>query len=319
MSCRDDSDEIESFAIDFFNDVTGLSSYAEKAWDLQSKASANNSPKAIGKELITLFKNYMSEFEFDYFVLFLGGVSDSFRIDNQLNAFGIDNVKYSSRIKVIEGLKEEGAKKTYINNVWLTEDNINQFIDKVTFVIADKTKTEYVKSIVPLNKDFIPGDGIFESIFNTIRDTQSSKKNNQSIEGIAINEMSDVFAYDRIIKAKEIRLMALNVLTNFDIMNRSIPQSFNPVITKYDDKRQNVIVEDCKLDISAALFDKNNSSIFWDLFGEIVDTINKNKNLSVLDTYKLLANNGMTKHPKLDVVSVQYLISLIKETIDDYH
>ena len=34
MNGREDSVEIYSFAIDFFNDVTGLNTHADKAWDL---------------------------------------------------------------------------------------------------------------------------------------------------------------------------------------------------------------------------------------------------------------------------------------------
>ena len=54
---------------------------AKKLWDLQSKGAKNSSPKSIGKELVTLFKNYISEIDFDAYILFLGGVTESFRID----------------------------------------------------------------------------------------------------------------------------------------------------------------------------------------------------------------------------------------------
>lgn len=59
MSCRDDSHEIFSFPIDFFNDVTGVNSFTDKAWDVQSKGTKGTSAKAIGREMVTLFKNYI--------------------------------------------------------------------------------------------------------------------------------------------------------------------------------------------------------------------------------------------------------------------
>ncbi|MFA6940769.1 MAG: hypothetical protein WCQ54_07265 [Clostridiaceae bacterium] len=63
MNFRKDSDEIYFYIVDFFNDLTGMDTYSDKLWDLQSKGATGNSPKAIGKELVTLFKNYLSDFE----------------------------------------------------------------------------------------------------------------------------------------------------------------------------------------------------------------------------------------------------------------
>lgn len=60
MTERDDSNDIFYFVIDFFNDLTGLSKLANNLWDVQSKAKSNVSGKEIGKELVTLFKNYLS-------------------------------------------------------------------------------------------------------------------------------------------------------------------------------------------------------------------------------------------------------------------
>ena len=85
MSFYKNSNEIYYFVIDFFNDLTGLNRIANKLWDLQSKGAKNSSPKSIGKELVTLFKNFLSEIDFEAYILFLGGVTSSFRVDNQKN------------------------------------------------------------------------------------------------------------------------------------------------------------------------------------------------------------------------------------------
>ncbi|MDF7664829.1 hypothetical protein [Bifidobacterium sp. ESL0745] len=61
------NDEISAFAIDCFNDVTGMDHNSFRLYDVQSKASKNNSPKKIGESLVTLFHNFTSEFS-DYFV-----------------------------------------------------------------------------------------------------------------------------------------------------------------------------------------------------------------------------------------------------------
>lgn len=71
MNFRPDSDDIYYFVVDFFNDLTGMDSMASKLWDVQSKGAHHVGPKAIGKELVTLFKNYMSPLTFEAYILFV--------------------------------------------------------------------------------------------------------------------------------------------------------------------------------------------------------------------------------------------------------
>lgn len=54
-----------------------MDAFSDKLWDIQSKGAKGNSPKAIGKELVTLFKNYMCDFDFADYILFVGGVSNT--------------------------------------------------------------------------------------------------------------------------------------------------------------------------------------------------------------------------------------------------
>ncbi len=78
MNLREDSEEIYYFVVDFFNDLTGMTKMSDKLWDLQSKGDKHPSPYMIGTELVTLYKNFVSEFEFAYYIVFLGGVTSSF-------------------------------------------------------------------------------------------------------------------------------------------------------------------------------------------------------------------------------------------------
>ena len=148
MGYREDSNEIYYFVIDFFNDVTGMSKQSDKLWDVQSKGDKKPSPKKIGEELVTLFKNYMSSFEFAQYIIFLGGVSPTLRVNNEIFEFGIENIKKESLNKLKEGLKEECIKKTYINEKDISEENINEFLKVVHFVITNRDKSEYVKKII---------------------------------------------------------------------------------------------------------------------------------------------------------------------------
>lgn len=316
MSCREDSSQIYYFAIDFFNDVTGMTNFVDKAWDLQSKGAKNNSPKAIGKELVTLLKNYMSDLKFDFLILFLGGVTSSFRIDDKLTTFGIENVKETAIKKVKEGIIEEGTDKEYIDSSWLSGENLDKFLNEVTFVIDDKSKAEYIKRIIAVNPKYIPKDEVLDGIFNTIRDAQAAKKNNSSVEGEVIQRMDEVLYYDRTLKAKDIRLMVVNVFINGDLMNKNIPAYFFPVIQRYDVIKQKDVVEDCRLKLSTVLFDKANTDGFWDLLDVIAEAVVGNRNLSTIETYNLIKDNEAVHNPKMDILTVQYLISVMKEALE---
>lgn len=92
------------------------------------KGEHNVGPKVIGRELITLFKNYMSELSFEAYILFMSSVSGALGLTGS-HSFGIENVK-DTAIKLMEiGLIEEGKKKSYINDADLTETNIEDFLN----------------------------------------------------------------------------------------------------------------------------------------------------------------------------------------------
>ena len=316
MSGREDSFEIYSFAIDFYNDVTGLNAHAEKAWDLQSKGNVAKGSMEIGRELVTLFKNYLSDLTFNYLILFMAGVPDTFCKDNSINTFGVENITDKALKSVRNGLIKEATEKSYIDNDKITDENVDAFLKRVTFVIDDKTKAEYIKHILSLNPKFIPKDAVLEGIFNIIRDAQAAKKNNSSVEGEMVTHLRDVYAYDRTIKAREIRLMVINTLANRDIVGGGAPRYFFPLIQNYDGIKQGEIIEDCQLQISVALFDKANSEAFWDLLDAIIDAVIDNRKLSTAETYDMISGNEAVSKTLLDVLSIQYLISVMKEALE---
>lgn len=318
MNYRDDSDEVNSFAIDFFNDVTGLSIRSEKVWDIQSKGKKNASAKEIGRELVTLFKNEMSDLNFDYLILFTQGVPKKFRKDPTKTTFCIDNIEEKSLKSLRDGLIEEANKKTYVDKNQISDNNIDNFLKKVTFVVDDKSKVEYIKGIISINPKYIPKDEILEGIFNRIRDAQSGKKNNRSVEGVTVNNIRDVFYYDRILKAKDIRLMVLNYFINQDVVKTKPPQLFFKILGAFDGISQNEIVEDCKLDIAIILNDKTCRAEFWKLLDLICDAINSNNDLTVKQTFDLISETNVVKNSRLEYYTILYLISVMKEALHDY-
>ena len=316
MNCRDDSHQISFFAIDFYNDVTGLNQNSEKAWDVQSKGTKTGGPKEVGKELVTLFKNYMSDLTFDYLILFLANAPATLRKDDTQTTFGIENIAEGRPLAALrEGLIEESRKKTYIEEEWVTDENIDSFLNQVTFVIDDKSKAEYIRGIMCINPKYTPHDSILDGIFNKIRDVQSAKKNNESVEGEVITHLREVLYFDRVLKVMDIRLMILNSFINYDVIKTSPPQSFYRLLHRFDGLRQKEIIEDCQLQIALLLNDKSYTEGFWDLLYLIYDAVNNNSSATVKQLFESISDDKAAKNPRINALTVQYLISVVKEAL----
>ena len=87
LSMRDDSQEIDIFLIDCFNDVTGINNECSKLWDVQSKGVKALTPKKIGIALITLFENYISDINFNFYILFFPKINNSYFINDNHTVF----------------------------------------------------------------------------------------------------------------------------------------------------------------------------------------------------------------------------------------
>ena len=166
MTMHKDSSKIHYFVVDFFNDLTGVDSLGLEAWDTQSKGSAGITPKAIGKDLVTLFKNYLSEFEFKHYIMFLGGVSQTVLLDETLKEFTIENVTPKAKKSIISGLIDESYDKEYIKKDLICDANINDFLSKVLFVIGDYDINYYIRQAIKVGDSFKINDEYLTKIFN---------------------------------------------------------------------------------------------------------------------------------------------------------
>lgn len=74
MCFAPERDEIDLFAIDCFNDVTGMDNSCITLHDVQSKGETKITPAKLGEYLATLFENRASDFSkyFDTLTLFVG-------------------------------------------------------------------------------------------------------------------------------------------------------------------------------------------------------------------------------------------------------
>lgn len=316
MNFREDSEEVYYFVVDFFNDLTGMCKMADKMWDVQSKGAKNSSPKSIGRELVTLYKNYVSDFDFSCFILFLGGVSNTVRIDNNVNNFGISNIKESALEKIREGLKEECLSKTYIDDGEITEDKINDFLAKVHFVIDDKEKSEYVKKIIRLNPLIIPKDEVLVAIFNEIMNAQSGKKNNRVVEDITLTLPNEAISYGRHLSVTEIKMLVLNRILTQEVVGGKLPLSFTPIYNLYPEENRKNLIEDCQLDFSKALFDTSSQDDYWKLFEEVYKLVTENPNDDINAIFNKLDMNLKKRCRHFNVLSLKYFIAKIKDGLE---
>ena len=317
MNFRDDSDEIHYFVVDFFNDLTGMDRFAENLWDVQSKGAKNNSPAAVGKALVTLFKNYLSDLNFENLILFLGGVSSTVRVDSNLDVFGISNIKSSALTKLKEGLINEATDKTYINNSNITDKNINDFLQKVLFVIDNKSPSDYVKAIIKDHSAIIPEEQILKAIFNEIRNVQSELKNTV-VEGVVIQTSDEVLHYCRHLTNNEIRLMALNRIINRNpVEKNSVPPSFVPIYSSWPPEKQKDMLDQCVQTLCKALFNKNAASEFWGLFENIYSLIINSPTSNVQEIYQEIDSELRNASPDFDAVSLKYFIAVVKDGIQN--
>lgn len=318
MNFRSDSNDIYYFVVDFFNDLTGMDNMAARLWDLQSKGAHNVGPKAVGRELVTLFKNYMSEFTFEDYILFISSVSRTFRRDSSLTVFGIENVKDIAIKLIKDGLVEEGNKKGYIDNAHLTDENIDGFLKSVLFVIDDDQQPrEYVKAIIKQHPNIIPEDKVLDAIFNEIRDKQSSKKNISVVEGVVIETTDEALNYCRHLTNNEIRLMTLQRIISRDPLSQGIPASFIPIYSAWPPEQQREMFEDCQGALCRALFNKNAADGFWFLFENTYKLIMENPNETVQQLFARLKAlpNCVSRCPDFDAISLKYFISVVKDGI----
>jgi len=311
MNFREYSDEIFYFVIDFLNDITGVDSAGSCAWDVQAKASGNLSQTSIGKDLVTLYKNYLSGFNFNSYILFTGGVSSSILRDSSLKEFGIDNFTDKARDKISASLKDEALRKTYIDNNLITNENIKDFLLKVVFVIADAEKANYIKGIVKINPDILPSDAYLNRIFDQIRAIQTDKKNINT-ENITINALCEFVTYKKHMTSNEVKMLVLSRLIHKNGIEHT-PICFFPVLEGMNELEQNEIIEECQDCMARIICDTNNRVAYWSLFEDIYKNVSSYPTGTVNDIYNLLDANKINRVQFLDITSTKFFIALVKD------
>ncbi len=300
---------IETIAVDCFNDITGLCDKSIRLWDVQSKNHSVLNPKKIGKSLSTLFDNFESPFDFHDYILFIPKVNPNYLIDSKLHVYGMANFESKTHARIEKGLNEEYRR---VNSRTPSKTSLASFLNIVTIVQDNRQSNSYIKELTKFKSNRIKDEDFYASIFKEIRDVQSSKKNS-SIEGKSIKKISDVLTFNRHLHKKEIHTLIINRFVGGDLFSDlRVPLPFLNVINQYDDEQdQKDLMIDCNANICRSFFDKNNNSKFWRLTESIIIEINRNSDQTINEIYDNIQGDNI-KAPFMNRESILLLISIIK-------
>ena len=317
MCFSNERDEIELFAIDCFNDVTGMDGSCFTLHDVQSKAGKNTNPAKLGEELATLFENSVSDFS-QFFVtltLFVGGVSPSVLQDSSLAEFSFHDMKPAAQKSVRSKLVETCSnrhKKAFADK--LTDENIDDFLCRVRFVTAKANPTEYILSIARTTSALFHDERKLMRIFTEIRDKQSALKNRPGIAGESIDRPDQVMDYGRFLRVREIKLLVIERLLNREFYRDDVPDDFKEYMkTLPVEEVEKEIVEDCTNELFTQYFDKNDRNAFWTLFDEIVTILEADLNADIRDVYAKIGINTLRGCGHMTKRSHLYFIAIIKD------
>lgn len=317
------------YFIDLFNDVTATSKDFTIMADLQSKGHKQITPKELGKRMVTLFKNYVSNFKFDDFLLVISGnladnnLKDNIEFDDVININ--DYVNEKCKEKIIKGLYEaiinsQGLKDYCFkkNNEQIIKDIID-FLFLLKLVIANKENYKYIESI--LGKEYYD-ESFLESIFNDIREKQLSKKSEGVIEGVELSQPCEAIKLNRHFEYKDLQLLIMNrIIANDYLVNSiSIPYSFMYFASKvYSEVEIKELSSLCRDNIRIAVCNKNNRKVFWNSFQTLFDYIRKNLGYDIETLHK-----GVNKEALYNILLLQdynteiFLLAMIKEGVENY-
>ena len=314
FGCRQDSRDMDVFIIDCFNDVSGANRDVNRLWDVQSKGVKSLNPKKIGEALVTLFQNYISDIEFEHYILFIPKLKEMYLNDEDRTYFQIDNFKLQYVDKIKQGLKCEYERR---NSLEPSETELMNFLQIVEFVIAEEQKQKYIKRITSFRTSLRFEEAFYDAIFDDIRNQQTILKT-KNINGYQIMNAAEVLQYEKQLWKKEIDALVINRILGMDLFNsKYVPNSFIDEIALFDVEDRKDIIQDCQSDIAKLLFDKNGRYIFWRFFGKLLSYADAIRVESPRKIEEQIQRDNVVIPRILSQRSVVYLISALKEGLND--
>lgn len=310
MGMRPDSDEIDVFTVDCFNDVTGASSDFSKMWDVQSKNHKTLGPAKIGESLITLYNNYISNFNFTEYILFIHNIKSDYLHNDQVSIYKYDNFLP----KIMKGIECKLIEKINGSDDKSTPPLFVDFLSRLTFVEgSNNDNASYIKSISNFKNKKIISDDLYESIFKEVRNIQTSLKNSE-IENEVISEAIEVLNFKRHITKQEINTLLISRLMGAEVFHsNSIPLYYLPVMKHIDDPEDiSDNIQNCQSNLSRALFDKNSSLEFWTISEFIITAYKENPSADIFNVHQALISKVKINAVYIDQNTILFMAALVR-------
>lgn len=315
LLCEDgDKGDIVGFAIDFFNDVTGMDRNAFRLYDVQSKGT-DSGPSALGQELVTLYKNYSSEFKgfFVAQILFVRSVTKPVLGDQMLSEFRYCDMTETAQKKLRSSFIQACEDKTYIDDGLLDDETVDSFLNQVVFVVAKPDKEDYIRPLIKTNNALGATDRDLRAIFAEIRKKQLGIKTSSKVEGLELARPSEAFSSGRFLRRSDIELLVISRLLNRNPLKAGVPRPFEPIYNGFEEDYAEEILEGCQNDLAKQMFATTEAPAFWTLLSDIVTAIKNNPDKDVEEIYQDISPSTLNGCKQMDALSHQYFISIVKE------
>lgn len=309
-----DSERIRYVVVDLFNDVTGVDHFGRTLWDVQSKKK-QSAPAEIGRELVTLFKNYLSTFSpnFARYILFLGGITKSVCDNQSVQQFRYTDMKKQAKATVRRTLSEEAGKKTYMETYRLdgliSDTSIDNFLSVVEFVVADKSTESYIRDFFDKIPVKLPGDRELRGIFNEVRSIQSAKKDIYC-EGECLAAPSEALNFGKHLDRSNVEIFILERILIHDPF-KITPKPFLKVLGQLPEEQYESALEQCQIDVAKQLVDKSASEAFWELFEEILLIKRTKPEADIEQIFNALNTATLSECKHMSALSFKFLISIV--------
>lgn len=306
---RKDSKEVEYITFDCFNDVSGVNKKSDKIWDIQSKNEKSLSPKKIGKYFFTLFDNHTSPFDFTEYIFFCPILKTEYKIDENLNIYGIENIVDKTLTRIKSGLKEEILRVKGKSIDYSIE--LDLFLKKIIIVEDTELDNEYIKSVTKFKNSEIKSNAFYQSVFQDLRDIQSAKKNTY-IENSIIKQIKDVLKFNRHLYTKDIEVLIISRIIGCEVFEyKGIPLYFITVIDSLDFEDKKDTIQECNSNLSRAFFNKNSNHEFWKICEIIIEYLESQDITDVETIFNKLFNKYKFRISYLTPITIKYLIAII--------
>lgn len=325
MGQMESSSDVDVFVIDAVNDVVSVNIDKTVYYSTQSKGDKTSSPKSIGADLVTLFKDYLSILDFDCYILSIRGVSNNNLneiIDNPIKTLHYSNFTKEAQKEIRDSLLDECMVKEYIYKRYSNYlFKIDAFLEQVIILINNDSFDSYIKKIAFVDNSAVSTSEL-NSIFEDIRAKQLAIKTSCDVAGTKIKCLEDQLKLGRNLRVETINSLVLERITGMSIINKNKTSYYCPIRLinyfsdlKYNPQELTTFLEDCVHELYKAFCNSNLNKEFWNLIFVISDVCRSNKTAEVEEIYEELVkkHNDLLYLKLLSKYAMLYLIANIME------